>query len=320
MNYRQQNSTNYPFDFYMVSSVDHITGATGLTPLIQICNNTSTSFATATGGFIELGGGFYRWVANSTDRSVLGEIAMIFSATGADTVPGKMTIVPWNPFDPNLALTALPSVAPGTTGGLPTVDSANGVKISVGTGTGQLNVSSGQVAASSVAGNVTGSVGSISGVTFPTRFGSMIIDVSGLTEVNVEQVLGSPAVSANTIDANIVSINGNAFGGANIPSAPAAGTISSATFAIGAITSTTFATGAVDSNAVAGNALDSIVIETGLNMRQAMSLSTAVLAGVVSGANGTTITIKGAGVATTRVVANVDTFGNRISLTLTPPA
>ena len=165
MNYRQQNSTNYPFDFYMVSSVDHITGATGLTPLIQICNNTSTSFATATGGFIELGGGFYRWVANPTDRSV-GEIAMIFSATVPGPSTRQMTIVPWYPFGSELSFNRIAIRCPSNAGGLPTVDLANGVKVSVGTGTGQLNISSGQVAASSVAGNVTGSVGSISGVLF----------------------------------------------------------------------------------------------------------------------------------------------------------
>lgn len=316
MNYRQQNSTTYPFDFYMVESTDHITGATGLTPLIQICNSTATSFSVATGSFIELGGGFYRWLANATDRSVLGEIAMIFSATGADTVPGKITIVPWNPFDPNLALQALPAAAPGSLGGLPTVDASNGVAISVGTGTGQLNISTGKVVSSSV----TGSIGSISGVTFPTNFDVMSIESGGLVQVDVEEVLGSPATQSNTIDANIVSVNGNAFGGVNVPSAPASGTISSATFAIGAITNTAFADDAIDSSVIAADALDSIIIESGLNMRQAISLSTAALAGVVSGASGTTITIEGAGVSTVRIVATVDSFGNRSSLTLTPPA
>lgn len=42
---------------------------------------------------------------------------------------------------------ALPNAAPGANGGLPTVDASNGVKLSVGTGTGQVNVTSGKVPA-----------------------------------------------------------------------------------------------------------------------------------------------------------------------------
>ncbi len=71
---------------------------------------------------------------------------------------------------------------------------------------------------------------------------------------------------------------------------------------------------------LAANALDNIVIETGCNARQALSLITSALAGILSGAATTTVTIKGAGVATTRIVATVDASGNRSALTLTPPA
>ena len=57
-------------------------------------------------------------------------------------------------------------------------------------------------------------------------------------------------------------------------------------------------------------------IETGLTPRQAMRLFAAALGGVLSGGGTTTITIKGAGVATTRVTATVDADGNRSALTL----
>lgn len=66
--------------------------------------------------------------------------------------------------------------------------------------------------------------------------------------------------------------------------------------------------------------LDSVVVESGLNARQALSLVGAALAGILSGAGTATITIKGAGVATTRIVATCDADGNRSALTLTPPA
>lgn len=66
--------------------------------------------------------------------------------------------------------------------------------------------------------------------------------------------------------------------------------------------------------------LDEVVIETGLNARQALSLLASALAGVLSGAATATVVIKGAGVADTRITATVDADGNRSALTLTPPA
>jgi hypothetical protein len=64
--------------------------------------------------------------------------------------------------------------------------------------------------------------------------------------------------------------------------------------------------------------LDAVVIEAGLNARQAIQLDTAVLAGVIAGAGTGTVTAKGAGIATTRVTAAVDGVGNRSALTLNP--
>jgi hypothetical protein len=52
----------------------------------------------------------------------------------------------------------LPTAAPATSGGLPTVDASNGVKVSVGTGAGQLNVSSGKAPATLASSDVTGNV------------------------------------------------------------------------------------------------------------------------------------------------------------------
>lgn len=71
---------------------------------------------------------------------------------------------------------------------------------------------------------------------------------------------------------------------------------------------------------LAAAGLDAVVIETGINARQAVALSLAALAGKVSGADGTTVTIKGADNSTTRIEATVDADGNRTAMTLTPPA
>jgi len=59
-------------------------------------------------------------------------------------------------------------------------------------------------------------------------------------------------------------------------------------------------------------------VETGMTPRQAFRLFGAALAGVLSGAGTATITIKGMGVASSRIVATVDADGNRSALTLTP--
>jgi len=45
----------------------------------------------------------------------------------------------------------------------------------------------------------------------------------------------------------------------------------------------------------------------------------AALAGVLSGATGTTVTIKAGGKSTSRIVATVDADGNRSALILTVP-
>jgi hypothetical protein len=71
---------------------------------------------------------------------------------------------------------------------------------------------------------------------------------------------------------------------------------------------------------LAAAGLDQVVIEAGMNARQAMAITSAGIAGVLSGAATTTVVIKGAGVATTRITATVDADGNRSEVTLALPS
>ena len=75
---------------------------------------------------------------------------------------------------------------------------------------------------------------------------------------------------------------------------------------------------------LASDGLDSIVVETGVNARQFMSISLAAAAGVISGASNSstmTITVKAANnSSTTRIVATADRYGNRSAMTLSLPA
>jgi hypothetical protein len=63
-----------------------------------------------------------------------------------------------------------------------------------------------------------------------------------------------------------------------------------------------------------------VVVEAGVNARQAMSAILASAVGVLSGAATNTITIQGGNVAATRIRATVDVDGNRSAVALTLPA
>lgn len=71
---------------------------------------------------------------------------------------------------------------------------------------------------------------------------------------------------------------------------------------------------------LAADGMDAIVIETGMNARQAISIATAAAAGVLSGAATTNVIVKGAGVGTTRIDATVTSDGDRTQVTLSLPA
>lgn len=67
--------------------------------------------------------------------------------------------------------------------------------------------------------------------------------------------------------------------------------------------------------------LDAVTVESGMNARQSLSICTSALAGVLAGADTTSVTIAAAGVpATNRITSVVDANGNRTSVTLNPPA
>jgi hypothetical protein len=93
---------------------------------------------------------------------------------------------------------------------------------------------------------------------------------------------------------------------------------SGVTFGPGSATTGTYA---ASSGALPSNGLDSIVIETGINARQALSLILATLAGKITGQDANAPIIAAAGLPTvTRISATTDNSGNRPTVTLTPPA
>jgi hypothetical protein len=71
---------------------------------------------------------------------------------------------------------------------------------------------------------------------------------------------------------------------------------------------------------LASAGLDSISIESGINLRQAISPILAATAGVISGAGSGQIQIRGGNSTLTRILATTDALGNRTSVTLNIPS
>lgn len=100
MKERQQSSSTYALEFLLVSSTDHITPVTGITPTVTISKN-SGSFGAASGTVSEIGNGWYKVSGGglATDTNTVGPLILHATGTGADPTDATYTIVPWNPFD-----------------------------------------------------------------------------------------------------------------------------------------------------------------------------------------------------------------------------
>jgi len=208
--------------------------------------------------------------------------------------------------------------------------------------------------AGNVGGNVVGSVASVTaGVTvgtnndktgytltqaFPTNFASLDINASGhisrvtlvdttTTNTDMRGTDGAALASAWTstraayLDSVLLAVNNNRTVQVTGSHRVAADMHESQP---GAIHATTFEAGAIDATALAADAANEIAdalldradaIETGLTLRGAIRLDTAALAGKLSGAAGTTVTIRNVGDTKARITATVDADGNRSAVT-----
>jgi hypothetical protein len=100
----------------MVSSTDHVTPVTGLSPTVVISKNGG-AFASPSGAVSEIGNGWYAIAGNATDRDTLGELLIHATGTGADPVDDRYMIVAYDPFDSvRLGLTALATLTDETYG------------------------------------------------------------------------------------------------------------------------------------------------------------------------------------------------------------
>jgi hypothetical protein len=104
---RKKDSTAYPVPFFVTSTADHITGKTGLTPVITISKNGTTALSAASGAITEIGSGWYAWAGSSADRNTLGALVAHVSSSANDPADFSIDILAIDPFDANLSLTNL---------------------------------------------------------------------------------------------------------------------------------------------------------------------------------------------------------------------
>lgn len=184
-----QNSGTFPLVFLLVSSSDHISPLTGLGSgaTVTISKNGG-SFASPSGAVSEIGNGWYRVAGNGADTNTLGPLILHATGTGADPTDCLYPIVAYNPqAGTNLGLSALPTVNPAASGGLPTCNAAGHAPVDLQTilGTASagaagyvgidwahisaptttVNLSGTTISTSQAVASVSGSVGSVTGLT-----------------------------------------------------------------------------------------------------------------------------------------------------------
>lgn len=253
--------------------------ATGLTPSARRC--IDGTFAAGGGSFTEdTGTGAYKYALAQADTNG-NDISIIVTATGAIPVCVNFVTTAADPTDGvRLGLTALPNAAAGATGGLPTGDSAGKVALQADQA----------VNATKFAGQT---ITAAAGVTLPSEVASPT-NITGGTITTATNLTNLPSIPSNWltaagIAATALNGKGDWATAANVPTA--------------------------DANADA--LLDRTAgVETNRTLRQAMRLMLAALAGKLSGADTTTVTIRDTNDSTNRIIATVDANGNRSTITL----
>lgn len=214
----------------LIDDTDFVSGATGLT-----IANTDIKFwfagATAltsknSGGATEIATGNYYAVADATDTANLGGGKIIVQVSGALAWWDYFAIIDANTYNALFGGSVLDVNASKIGGTTQTGrDIGASVLLSAGSGTGQLDFTSGVVKA-----NVT------------QNAGSNITSASGVQEVKVQSIANN-AITANSIASDAITA-----------AKVADGAIDAGAIADGAITAAKIATGAIDADALAADA------------------------------------------------------------------
>ena len=91
-----KSSAVFPLTFMMVSALDGVSPATGLTPTVVISKNGG-AFATPGGAVSELANGWYLVAPNATDSNTLGPLILHATASGAINSDNEYLVVGFDP-------------------------------------------------------------------------------------------------------------------------------------------------------------------------------------------------------------------------------
>jgi hypothetical protein len=234
-----KQSTAYTRMFLMIDSSDHISAKTGLTVTVTL-SKAGAAFGAAGGTVTEVANGWYKIVLTTTDTNTLGDLVVHCTSTGADATDfvdqvgvrlvddlafpatsGRSMVVDASGLvDANVV-----KVGPTGSGTAQTArDIGASVLLSTGTGTGQLDFTSGVVKANA------------------TQFAGQTITAGA--GVTIPSSIASPTnITAGTITTATNLTTNNDKTGYSV------GT--------GGIAAASFAAGAIDAAAIAANAIGS---------------------------------------------------------------
>jgi hypothetical protein len=121
------SSSSRPLLFLMIDAVDHVSAKVGLAPAVTISKNGG-AFSLPAGSVSEIGNGWYQVAGHAADSSTPGPLVLHATAAGADPTDVQYEVVAFDPADATrLGLSALPAIAAGGSGGLPTGDASGRV-------------------------------------------------------------------------------------------------------------------------------------------------------------------------------------------------
>ncbi len=162
----KQSTTAYPLVFLMVSSTDHVTAVTGITPTVTISKAGGT-FASPSGTVSEIANGWYKVAGNTTDSNTLGPIILHATGTGADPSNEVYEVVAYDPQSSTVTVGSM---------------SANTITASAVATDAVTEIQSGLATSSSLT-SVANNVSAIK-----TKTDQMVFGVANQLDVNVESI------------------------------------------------------------------------------------------------------------------------------------
>lgn len=90
---REQNDVHNPILIFLKSTTDHATAVTGVTPTVKLIK-TSGVLSVPAGQVTEIGSGGYKITFAATDLDTPGDMIVYATATGADPISDRYTILP----------------------------------------------------------------------------------------------------------------------------------------------------------------------------------------------------------------------------------